>query len=401
MLLEIFLALLAGLMAGAFTGLVPGIHINLVAMLLFASSAFFLQITSPIVLAAFIVSMAITHTFLDFVPSIFLGAPDEDTALSVLPGHRMLLKGQGYAAVRLTIIGCFFGLLIAVALASFFIVTSPLFYPFLVKAMAFILIGISAFLILGENKKFWAFFVFILSGILGYAVLNFPVLKQPLFPLFSGLFGASLLSASFLQNVKIPEQKIQNVVVGKSEMKKTLGLSIIASSMVSFLPGVGSSQAAVIASSFRKRMKEKSFLVLLGAVNSITMLLSFVALYSIQKPRSGVAVFVGKFLPAFSQQQLWLLLIVGLIAGCVSVFLALFFAKTFSRTLMKINYRWLCFGILVFITAISLFLSGPLSLLVLVTGAAIGMLTTYLGIKKIHMMGSLLLPVILFYLAAL
>lgn len=398
MLFEILLALLAGLMAGVFTGLIPGIHINLVAMLLLASSAFFLQFTTPIILAAFIVSMALTHTFLDFVPSIFLGAPDEDTALSVLPGHRMLLKGQGYAAVKLTVIGCFFGLLIAIALTPFFIVVSPLFYPFLVKAMAFILIGISAFLILNENKKFWAFFVFLLSGILGFATLNFPMLKQSLFPLFSGLFGVSILSASFLQNVKIPEQKIQNAVIGKGEMKKTLGISIIASSLVSFLPGVGSAQAAVIASSFRKKMNEKSFLVLLGAVNSITMLLSFVALYSIQKPRSGVAVFVGKFLPAFSQQQLWLLLAVGLVAGCCSVFLALFFAKRFAKVMEKINYKWLCFGILLFMVLISFFLSGPFSLIVLVTGAAIGMITAFLGIKKIHMMGSLILPVILYYL---
>ena len=64
MLLEIFLALLAGLMAGTISGLIPGIHINLVSMLLFAASAFFLNFTTPIVLAVFIVSMAVTHTFL-------------------------------------------------------------------------------------------------------------------------------------------------------------------------------------------------------------------------------------------------------------------------------------------------------------------------------------------------
>lgn len=397
MLLEIFLALAAGLMAGTISGLVPGIHINLVSMLLFAASAFFLHFTTPIVLAVFIVSMAVTHTFLDFIPSIFLGAPDEETALSILPGHVMLLKGQGYAAVKLTTIGCFFGLLISLAIAPFFIVTAPMFYPYLAKFMAFILIGISVLLILQEKRKFWALFIFLLSGILGFAVLNFPVLKQPLFPLFSGLFGASLLGSSFMQNVKIPKQKIQSAIVDRTEIKKTMSLSIIASSLVSFLPGVGSAQAAMIASSFRK-MREKSFLLMLGAVNSIVMLLSFVALYSIGKPRSGVAVFTGKFLPALSQQQLWLLLAAGLVAGCISVFLSLFFAKKFSAIMTKINYRWLCLGILIFITTISIFLSGPLSLLVLATGAAIGMLTSFMGVKKIQMMGCLLLPVILYYL---
>ena len=79
--------------------------------------------------------MAITHTFTDFLPSIFLGAPDEDTALSTLPGHRFLLKGKGYGAVRLTLIGSFFGLLVALALSPIFIVALPYFYPWLVKSL--------------------------------------------------------------------------------------------------------------------------------------------------------------------------------------------------------------------------------------------------------------------------
>ncbi|MCX8194471.1 MAG: tripartite tricarboxylate transporter permease, partial [Candidatus Pacearchaeota archaeon] len=232
MIEQIFLALAAGLIAGTFTGLVPGVHINLVALLLFVSSAFFLQFTSPIILATFILSMSITHSFLDFIPSVFLGAPSEDTALSVLPGHRMLAKGDGYGAVKLTTMGSFFGVLIAIALTPFFIITAPLFYPLLTKIMSFLLIVIAMFLILSENKKVWALFVFIISGILGLATLNLSAIKQPLFPLFSGLFGISLLTISFMQNVKIPKQKIRKIKVERSDIAKTLSLSILASSMV-------------------------------------------------------------------------------------------------------------------------------------------------------------------------
>jgi putative membrane protein len=397
MLLELLLALLLGIIAGTITGIIPGIHINLVAMLLFASSAFFLQYATPLILATFIVSMSITHTFLDFVPSIFLGAPDEDTALSVLPGHKMLMEGKGYGAVKLTVIGSFFGLLIALALTPFFVATSPLFYPFLVKVMAWLLIAMSVFLIFSEQNKSWALIIFLLSGVLGYSALNFMAIKQALFPLFSGLFGASLLTMSFMQNVKIPKQKIQDVKVEKKEVSRTMGLSIIASSLVSFLPGIGSAQAAVIASAVKK-FNEKTFLVMLGAVNTIVLCLSFVALYTIQKPRSGVAVFVGKFLPAFTHSQLWFLLLAALIAGSIAIFLTLFFAKVFARGLAKLNYKWLCFAILAFIIVLSIVFSGPLSLLVLIPGAAIGIITTLVGVKKIQMMGCLLLPVILGYL---
>lgn len=397
MLIEIFLAVLIGILAGTLTGLFPGIHINLVALLLFVSSSFFLQFTSPIVLATFIIAMSITHTFLDFIPSIFLGAPSEDTALSVLPGHLLLLNGNGYAAIKFTTIGAFFGLLIALALTPLIIVFVPIAYPFLVKIMAFLLIAIVLFMIFSEKKKFWAFFVFTLSGILGLATLNFSLITQPLFPLFSGLFGTSLLAISFLKDVKLPEQKIKSMKIKKQEVSSTLTLSILASLLVSFLPAVGSAQAATIASTLKK-LTEKTFLLMIGAVNSLVIVFSFVALYTIDKPRSGVAVFVGKFLPSFNESQLWLLLLAALLAGCISVFLALFFARSFSKNITKINYKWLCFGIILVITLISIIVSGPLSLLVLIAGTAIGIITSIIGIKKTCMMGSLLLPIILYYL---
>ena len=100
MFLEILLALILGIGFGIITGLIPGIHVNLIAILLISLSAYLLEFVSVFSVAIFIFSMALTHTFLDMIPSIFLGAPNEDTALAVLPGHRMLLDGIGYEAIR-------------------------------------------------------------------------------------------------------------------------------------------------------------------------------------------------------------------------------------------------------------------------------------------------------------
>ena len=197
--LQLILAALIGLLAGTITGIIPGIHINLVAILVFAGSSYILNYFSPIALAAFITSMAITHTFLDFLPSIFLGAPDEDTALSVLPGHRLLLKGMGYGAVKLTLIGSFYGLIFALAISPLLIISIPKIYPFVSRYIAFILIAASVLLIVKEKYKMWAIIIFFLSGILGLATLNFNMIKQPLLPLFSGLFGTSLLTISFIK----------------------------------------------------------------------------------------------------------------------------------------------------------------------------------------------------------
>lgn len=84
-----------GIMLGVITGITPGLHINLVATTMFSLSPLLSNYLSPINIAVILVSMSITHTFLDFIPSIFLGAPNSETALAVLPGHTLLLRGEG------------------------------------------------------------------------------------------------------------------------------------------------------------------------------------------------------------------------------------------------------------------------------------------------------------------
>ena len=102
----LLIALILGIIAGVITGIFPGIHINLIAAMLLAIAGFsFLAGLEPIILVTFLVAMAITHTFVDYIPSVFLGAPDEDNFLSILPGHQMLIKGEAYSAIIYTLYG--------------------------------------------------------------------------------------------------------------------------------------------------------------------------------------------------------------------------------------------------------------------------------------------------------
>src|SRR3989338_1817088 len=194
-----------GIILGIFTGLFPGIHINLIALLLVSFSAVLLSHLDPMILVVFIIAMTITHSFLDFIPSIFLGAPSEETALSILPGHRMLLEGKGYAAVRLASIGCFIGIVLLLIVTPLFVFILPAVYDYIRIYMAYILIAASLFLFLREKEKIWAFFLFMLSGVLGIAALNLPV-NQPLFPLLTGLFGTSMLIKSISDKVELSKQ---------------------------------------------------------------------------------------------------------------------------------------------------------------------------------------------------
>ena len=63
MLIEILIFLILGMAAGTISGLVPGIHINLVGVVLVSLAASSLAWINPVYFVVFIVYLAITNTF--------------------------------------------------------------------------------------------------------------------------------------------------------------------------------------------------------------------------------------------------------------------------------------------------------------------------------------------------
>ncbi len=403
MIIEIILALLIGVAIGTFTGLTPGIHINLVAIILLSISAFLLQITSPIILVIFIIAMSITHTFVDYIPSIFLGAPNEDTILSILPGHKLLLLGEGYAAIILTLYGSLTAILIILLFIPIFIFLLPIIYPYVIRIMPIILIIISSFLISTEKEnkeKSYALMIFILAGFLGIATLNLN-LNQPLLPMLTGLFGASTLLISLKEKTRIPKQIIKplkEISLTKFSFIKSTLASIIASPFTAFLPGLGASQAALIGTEVIGDMNEKEFLFTLGAIDTIVMGLSFIALYSIQKTRTGSAVAVNNLINTLSFNNLLLIILAIIISGIIAFILTIYLAKLIAEIINKINYSRLSIIILTILFLFTIYFSGLIGLFILVVSTSLGITCNLLGIKRSHLMGCLLVPTILFYL---
>jgi len=393
MLIEILLFLFLGIIFGTITGLIPGIHINLIGVFLITLAASFLSFLDPVYFVVFITAMAITHTFVDFIPSVFLGCPDTDTELSILPGHDLLKKGKGYEAITLTTYGSLAAIFVLIVLA--FPVANLLerFYDFLKILIPGLLILVSFFLISSEKKMKNALVVFLLTGLLGLAILNLDM-KEPLLPLLTGLFGSSMLIISIKDKIFIPKQKISKI---KVKIFKPLLGAVIASPLCSFLPGLGSGQAAIIGNSISKTDK-KGFLVLLGATNTLVMGFSFVALYAIARTRTGATVALQEIIGILSKEILVLILGVILISGIVSFFLTIKLAKFFSKKIEKINYILLCELTLIVLIIIVFLVSGFFGLLVLAASTATGIYCISLGVKRTNMMGCLLLPVIILYL---
>lgn len=396
----IFLALLAGIIAGTITGLSPGIHINLIAAILIASLGFFTSLSIPLIaLAVFIASMSITHTFLDFIPSIFLGAPEEDSFLSVLPGHQMLKEGRGQEAFVLTIYGSLTALVIILIFTPIFIIFLPKFYDIVKTAIPFILIFISLYIIFREENFILSIVIFILAGFLGYLAFNLPV-KEPLMPLLSGLFGFSGLIISLKQKTQLPKQEIltlKEIRLTKKEFLKSLAAIFISSPFCSFLPGIGSGHAATIGSEIIPQ-NTRGFLFLVGATNTIIMGLSFITIYSIGKARSGSAAAIQDILGEISRQNLAILLVSMIIAGTLAAILGINLSKIAANYVSKLNYQAITLFTLSIMLIFNILFTNWLGLLVLLTATALGIFTILSESRRINLMACLIIPAIIYYL---
>ncbi len=401
MFIEILIAIIIGSLLGIFTGITPGIHINLVAALLLVISPVLLHYFSPIILAAVIISMSIVHTFLDFIPGCFLGAPDESTAMAIMPTHKLLLEGRGFEAVKLATIGSFLGLLAVLILLPILIYAVPFIFSNLQSYIGVILLAVALYMISrekGTKGKFWALFIFIISGILGILTFSLDI-KDPLFPMLSGMFGISMLLTSLSQKVRIPEQIISNdLEIPKNELNKSIFAGTISGTLVSIFPGMGPAQAAILGSGLVGKTREYMYIVLIGAIGTVSMMLSLITLYTIDKARNGSIIVVQKLLGQIDFGIFSFIMAISLIAGAIGVFLTMFFTRIFSRVITKVNYSGLCVLIIIFVSALVFYFTGLIGMLILMTSTAIGIVPGIVNVGRNHGMGALLLPVILYFL---
>lgn len=401
MLLQIILALAIGVLSGTLTGLFPGIHINLIAagLLALVTGGVFMNF-EPIVLVVFVVAMAVTHTFLDFIPAVFLGAPEEDSFLAVLPGHQMLKEGRGHEAVIYTLYGSLVALPIILIFSFSFIYFLGDVYSYIHVAIPYVLIFASFYLIFRENYVWSAVAVFLLAGFLGLFAFNSPV-REPLLPMLSGLFGVSGLIVSINSKVKIPMQKVprlREAGFGVNSLKPIFAGAIV-SSLSSFLPGVGAGHAAVLSSEIADIDEDKNnFLFLVGMINTVVMALSFVTVYVAGRTRTGAAVAVSKLLGEISFGNLFVVLLVVSVSGLIAFLVGVNLSKIFASRICSFDYTKISLMVLGILVIVNFVLTNWVGLVVLVTSSALGVFCIVSGVRRIQLMGALLLPTIVFYL---
>lgn len=396
---EMLIAIIIGTLCGIVTGLAPGIHVNLVVTLVIGSSGILLKHTTPEILCIFIIALSITHIFLEFIPSTFLGAPDASTILSVLPGHRYLLAGNGMMAVKLSCIGCFFGIIISSILVYPVIKLIPAIYPFIKNYMAFFLLFIIGLMILQNTKKIWAITVFLLAGVLGLLVLKYSSVKDPLFPLLTGLFGTATLILSMNERNSIPEQyKTEEIAVDKKIAVKALFSGQCSAIVMALFPGLSPAIAALFGMQLTKNIGDHGYMMLQGCINSAGFIVSIITLYTIEKARNGAVAGIQELAMNLGQTEILLFIITALVVAAVAVPITFWFGRIFAVYVPRIPYRKLSITICGVIVVLTIVLSSWQGILVLITATAIGIIPGIVKVTRTMAMGCLLVPTVVYYL---
>ena len=401
MFLEILLFTFIGVLGGIIAGLTPGIHTN--TLILIVLGLLPLLAGFPIqAVVALIVSMTITSTLVDFIPSIFLNAPSEDTALSILPGHRLLLEGKGLEAIFLSVIGGIGVIFLFILFSPLMLKFLPVVYSFAKPRMVLLLLIVVGVMILTEKgkKKLWALFVFLLAGILGLVTLNSTLLQPDFvfFPLFTGMFGISTLLLSLKDKTNLPKQVREFGVVKKSLVILGSIKGFFAGLLVGILPGLGSAQAGTLVQTITRKDDNREFLVSLGGINTANALFAITALYTIGRPRSGAAVAIEKIIENFGFNDFLMIIAISLVTVGIAAITTLFLSKKFLRLVEKVPYNKISLSILGLLFILTIIFTGPIGLLVLFVSTTIGLMAPLTGVKRSLGMAVIILPVILFYL---
>ncbi|MBS1262980.1 MAG: hypothetical protein MAG715_00146 [Methanonatronarchaeales archaeon] len=433
---EVVLFASAGFSIGVFTGLIPGLHVNNAALLL-ASSVPALASASvpPEAIAVMIVAAAVSHTFLDIVPSVLVGAPEPSTALAVLPGHRLLMEGRASEAIRLSALGSGAAVFLALLLALPIKLLFEEIYPEILPYLGWLLLLVSAIMVVSETgdpgpfevpsrssalkARGWALGLFLLSGCLGYVALRGDSLGAPqpllgvdasiLFPLLTGLFGTSTVVLSLASDTDPPNQSADPVGLPRRVAARSIAGGTLSGTLVGWLPGVTSAQAAVLAGELSGEKLTpnapegaRSYIVSVSAVNSSNAVFTLVALYTIGRARSGAMVAFEDVVPVSAwagglPPLLGASLMVVAVSGFLSYITLVGASDPLSRTMSSLNYRYLSLAVLVALSSAAFLLTGFFGLQVLAVATAMGLLPPKLGVRRTHLMGCLLLPIMMFF----
>jgi putative membrane protein len=422
---SLIIIIILAICSGIITGLIPGLHINFISILILINFQNLTKVLPTEQLIIFIIIMSLTHTFIDFIPSMIFGIPNADTAMSILPGQQMILKGEGYKAILLSNLGSLSGVITSAIIGVLFYYNLETLYTIIQPTLPYILaiiVILGIFLEPNLDDKFRAIILILFTGGYGIFLLNSIQLNQPLLILFTGVFANAAIINSLLsktqklppQNYKLPKIK---EIINKSYLKSILN-GAISSSICSITPAIGNIQAATISTviSGNKNLENKTeknyknekennktnsnkenFISLISLINTNNFVLSLITFLVISKARNGSIFVISQIINNITITEIIKYYLIILITTPIIFYLTLKIGKFTIKKLTKLDkyFKKINFTLLILLTIQITLLESYFGLLCLFGATLLGYLTIVFKIKRIHLLSALIVPTII------
>ena len=420
--LQLVLAAAAGAAAGSLLACLPSLHVyNVMGLAVLGLHAAGLAgHLPPEWLIGVSAGLMVGYATLNTLPSVLLAAPDESAMFTVLPGQKYMLQGRGYEAVMLTTAG---GTLALVALLVLVAPLAPVVLPRLSDVLQghthWILWCVIAFMLMSEwpkggrlGRSHWAKFLdswkstgaglatFLLAGLLGFVLLyRSPIAPrvafQNLMPAFVGLFAVPWLVVNLSTGLRMPPQTL--AVSGRlsaDELVRGTFAGGLGGGFAAYFPVVTGGVGGLLAGHATALRNDRVFLVSQGA-SKLVYYVGALLLFSVPglhlKRGGGAAMLGGLYQPRTGHDYYAMLAGIA-VAGVVSLLLVGPLARLVLAAAGRWGYRRLSAAALVVILGLAVAITGLTGLLVLVTGAGIGLVPVLFGSRRMNCLGVILLP---------
>ena len=153
------------------------------------------------------------------------------------------------------------------------------------------------------------------------------------------MFGFASIIFALKSKNKICKQNLKfNFRFSKNYLKGLI-FGGVSSAICAIAPGIGNAQAASLSSIFLKKLDSEIFLFILGSINTINFILSFLTFYLIDRTRNGSVYVISQIVLEISFKELLFYFLIIFIVSIIGFFLSIYLGKILVKLVFKINFK--------------------------------------------------------------
>jgi putative membrane protein len=230
-------------------------------------------------------------------------------------------------------------------------------------------------------------------------------------PLFAGLFGVPVL-VDAARGDGVPPQDDTTIAARPRTVARAALAGVAGGGLVGYVPGVSAGVAATLSLPLAGAGTsagagtnagvtgeepesvdpdpDRTYLVATSGANTATAVFALFSLVVLQAPRTGVTVALREV----GHPPLVPLLATAVIAGVVAGVLVPTLGDRYLRLVGRVDPRTTSFVACGLLCLLSVLFAGPAGVVVLGVAGLVGLLPVRLGVRRVHLMGVLAVPLV-------